>query len=117
MLAIAEVADPRTLVGVIRELIRDAVGTNSAGDALECVFRIQDWANAVVEAGETVTISVVLKSCLLALTVGSNGWGVTIQMGANYVPLESMPQYRGFGESEGLTTAQMVTLLKKVATS
>lgn len=115
MPAIAEAADPPTLLGVIREMIRDAVGTSRAGDALECVYRIQDWVNKVAEAGKVMTISVVLKSRLLALTVGSNGWGVTIQMGVNYVRLESIPQYRGFGESEGLDTTKLVAILKMVA--
>lgn len=110
----AQVAE---LTGIIRELVRDAVGTSSVDAMLNIVHKVETHLYGAKSWGAVVRFSVKVGKAELRLLGGDIHAceQMTWDVYCCGVDLDTHPDYEHLGKSEYLTTPQMIQLLLKVA--
>jgi hypothetical protein len=110
-------------VGVIRELFRDAIGSNLPESLLGLVCRVEHLASRLCMSQEDAAL-VVFKvqvgphtiSMGLSAEGGKVAWDLFVDDGSdNPWFVDEHKKFYGLGQSEGATTAGAILLLKKVA--
>lgn len=110
-----------SLNAVVKELVRDAIGTSQGVLLLEIVGTIEDHLAELDRADSHARFQFQLGGEKFA-AVGGNlhehagyCWQVFLVVGTTHIPLENHPRYEHLGVSHCLNTPMFIRLMKLVA--